>query len=188
MVVRKEPEPPADLVQGVRRQAGRTREAQATARAESPRAGGRESMTAARAQVRIRVAMPVASHVAERSPFNRATVRTGRSTGPVAKAVAASRMRLTMSGGTENVCVARSTHMPRARNACTASDVPVHLVGCTNQPKRRRIAMRRCAAPRASRADQAPKTTSSRYCRISRLQGRARSGRPAAGRRTGGAT
>jgi hypothetical protein len=119
----------------------------------------------------MRVAMPVASHVDERSPFNRATVRTGQSTGPVARAVTASRMRWTISGGTVNVSgwVARSTHMQRARKACTASDVQVHLVGCTSQPKWRRIAMMRCTAPRASRAKRAPKTTQSRYCRMSRL-------------------
>jgi hypothetical protein len=119
----------------------------------------------------MRVAMPVASHVDERSPFNRATVSTGQSTGPVARAVTASRMRWTISGGTVNVSgwVARSTHMQRARKACTASDVQVHLVGCTSQPKWRRIAMMRCTAPRASRAKRAPKTTQSRYCRMSRL-------------------
>ena len=83
----------------------------------------RESTTAAKARVRMRVARPVEIQVEDTKPRKRATTRTGACsacTGSEARASMASRIRRTVAGGIENDCVARSTQVPKAWKACTA--------------------------------------------------------------------
>ncbi len=92
------------------------------------------------------MAGPVATHVAaEIRPLSLATERTGASGGTVAKERAAVRIRRTVSAGTEKICVARSTIVPRAWKTCVAVVVPIHFVGWISHPNRRSTLIRICA-------------------------------------------
>ena len=131
-------------------------------RRELPAARAREAITRSISRVLTRVATPVATHVEAIRPLVRASDRTPTDGPPVVRAVRPDRMRSTVAAGTEYVCVARSTRVPRAVNVCTASDTPTHLVGCMSQPNCRRVRSMNWADCRAPRAESAPKMMSSK--------------------------
>ena len=86
-------------------------------RREVARRQGREAMTRSISRVRTRVATPVETHVAAIKPLICETERTPTVGGPARRAEMPDRMQSTVAGGTEYVCVARSTRVPGAVNA-----------------------------------------------------------------------